>query len=94
VLDLATVQQGDAVWRQFTLDGGVAPGGTAFVRVSVGAINMGNSGVNPQSAFFDDFSLNEILPGGLAAGNVPEPGTFALCSLAMFGLLSIRRRGK
>lgn len=94
VLDLATVQQGDAVWRQFTVDGGVAPANTAFVRVSAGAVGMGNSGFNPQSAFFDDFSLNEILPGagGLAAGVVPEPGTFVLCSLALAGLVSIRRR--
>jgi len=94
VLDLGDVQQGDAVWRQFTVDGGVAPANTAFVRVSAGAINMGDSGFNPQSAFFDDFSLNEILPGagGLAASAVPEPGTFALCSLAFVCWMRIRRR--
>lgn len=94
VLDLGTVQQGDAVWRQFSVNGGTAPANAAFVRVSAGAINMRDSSFNPQSAFFDDFSLFETLPGagGLAANAVPEPGTFALCGLVVAALLGIRRR--
>lgn len=92
---LDTVQQGDGMWRQFTVDGGVAPANTAFVRVSAGAKGMGNSTFDPQSAFFDDFSLNEILPGAgaLDSGAVPEPGTFALVGLACACMLGIRRRG-
>jgi hypothetical protein len=49
-------------WRQFMLNG-VAPAGTTSVRVAVRATGLGNSDANPQSAFFDEFSLQ-----GPAAG--------------------------
>jgi hypothetical protein len=87
------LQMGDGMWRQLTLDGGTAPAGTAFVRVSAGAIMMGNSGVDPQSAFFDDFSLNETLAGagGLAAAGVPEPSSVLLVGIAL-GMFGVGRR--
>ncbi|MCA9149928.1 MAG: hypothetical protein KDA92_11535 [Planctomycetales bacterium] len=63
VLDLVEAGQfNDGTWRDFSLTA-TAPANTAQVRVSAGAIGMYNSGVNPQSAFFDDFSLIETLTG-------------------------------
>jgi hypothetical protein len=56
MLDLRTVQMSDGEWRDFSVNG-TAPAGTANVRVSVSATGMMNSGINPQSAMFDDFSL-------------------------------------
>jgi len=88
---LDTVQEGDGMWRQFTVDGGTAPANAAFVRVSAGAINMGDSGVNPQSAFFDDFALVETLPGAGSLATVPEPGTLLLLSIAL-GVIGAGRR--
>jgi len=79
------------MWRQFTVDGGTAPANAAFVRVSAGAINMGDSGVNPQSAFFDDFALVETLPGAGSLATVPEPGTLLLLSIAL-GVIGAGRR--
>lgn len=49
-------------WRQFAVDG-IAPAGTAFVRVSAGAIGMVPGMENPQSAMFDDFSLMASVAG-------------------------------
>jgi hypothetical protein len=53
-------------WRQFSLMG-TAPAGTASVRVGVRATNLMDSTVDPQSIFFDDFSLD-----GPAAGNASD----------------------
>jgi hypothetical protein len=53
-------------WRQFSLMG-TAPAGTASVRVGVRATNLTDSMVNPQSIFFDDFSLD-----GPATGNASD----------------------
>jgi hypothetical protein len=64
-LDLdAAGQQNDTTWREFSLDG-TAPAGTANIRVAVRATGLANNGlgIEPQSAFFDDFSLD-----GPAAG--------------------------
>lgn len=61
-------QANDATWRQFSLEG-TAPAGTASVRISAGATGMANSGFNPQSAFFDDFSLIATLAGLLGDFN-------------------------
>ncbi|MCA9217083.1 MAG: hypothetical protein KDB27_28640, partial [Planctomycetales bacterium] len=60
-LDLVDAdQENDGQWRQFSLSS-TAPPNTASVRVRAGATGMYNSGINPQSAFFDDFSLVETL---------------------------------
>jgi hypothetical protein len=78
-------------WRQFFVNG-TAPAGTAQVRVSAGATGMFHSGINPQSGFFDEFSLIETLPGAGALA-VPEPAGAALVAIAL-GLLCVgRRRG-
>lgn len=79
-------------WRQFTLDG-TAPAGTAFVRVSVGATGLYDSGFNPQSAFFDDLSLMTPMAGsgGNLLAGVPEPGTCILAMIAALGALANRR---
>ena len=62
-LDLTEAgQANDAVWRQYSVTG-TAPANTAKVRVHAGAAAMYNSGTDPQSAFFDDFSLIETLVG-------------------------------
>ena len=53
-------QANDGVWREYSVSG-KAPANSAKVRVSAGAIGMYNSGLDPQSAFFDDFSLIETL---------------------------------
>ena len=70
---IATLQQNDAVWRQFSFMA-TAPAGTAKVQVEAGAANMYNTGVNPQSAFFDDFSLTS---NAVRAG-VPRRTTTAM----------------
>lgn len=93
VLDLATVQTNDTTWRQFSVNG-VAPANSTNVRVSIAATGMYNSGFNPQSAFFDDLSLIETLPGsGALAGAVPEPGTGFMICLAL-GLIGVGRRNR
>jgi hypothetical protein len=91
-----TVQQNDGTWRQFSFNA-AAPLGTASVRVSAGADNMYNTGVNPQSAMFDDFSLTipgsgsgNLLTGALAA--VPEPTTICLLLIGLAAGLGICRR--
>jgi hypothetical protein len=70
-LNLATAptpQSNDGTWRQYTLNA-VAPAGAVNVRVSVGATGMFNSGINPQSAFFDDLSLIQTTPSVLGDYN-------------------------
>ncbi|MCI0335765.1 MAG: PEP-CTERM sorting domain-containing protein [Planctomycetes bacterium] len=57
----------EADWRQFSLNG-TAPALTAFVRITAAGLGMFNTfptGLpdTSQSAFFDDFSLIELLPG-------------------------------
>jgi hypothetical protein len=93
MLDLRTVQMNDDTWREFMLNG-VAPAGTANVRVSAGAMGMMNSGINPQSAMFDDFSLMlaGAGSGNLLAAAVPEPTTLLLIAMALVGV-SCRRSG-
>lgn len=62
--DVGPITESD--WRQFSLNG-IAPDGTEFVRITAGGFGMFNtfpSGSDTsQSAFFDDFSLIEVLPG-------------------------------
>jgi hypothetical protein len=55
-------------WQQFTING-TAPAGAASVRVSVAGEKMVNSGTDPQSAFFDEFSLQGPAPGNPADFN-------------------------
>lgn len=63
-LDLdAAGQNNDAEWRQYSVNG-TAPAGTVSVRVSGAGLGMYDTGVNPQSAFFDDFSLQLAGPAG------------------------------
>jgi hypothetical protein len=78
-LDLRTQQMNDNMWRQHSLTG-VAPAGTASVRVSAIANDMFNTS-GAQSAFFDDFSLA-----------IPEPATMALGLVAMAGFVALVRR--
>lgn len=74
LLDLRGEQQNDSTWRQHVL-AGVAPAGTVSVLVTAYALDMFRSDGNPQSAFFDDFSLEcrECTvpePAGLVAGGI------------------------
>jgi hypothetical protein len=68
-------------WRQFTVSA-TAPAGTASVRVSAGAEGMFDSAIGFQSAFFDDFSLLETLPG-LQGHAAPEPGSCVVLAIAL-----------
>lgn len=94
-LDLRTVQINDGEWRQLTMPTQTAPAGTVSIRVSAGATGLANSGIDPQSAMFDDFSLIRV---GAGTGNllsdfaVPEPTTLCLLLSCFVGSLSIRRR--
>jgi hypothetical protein len=76
-------QTNDGLWhRHFLL--AVAPAGTINVRVRGSMIDGVASDLNPQSAFFDDFSLT----------TVPEPGTLGLAACALAGLAFRRRQGE
>jgi hypothetical protein len=80
-----------ADWRQFSLNA-VAPAGTAHVRVSVGATGMFNSELGvAQSAFFDEMSLIETLPGSGGLSTVPEPSAALLLGVAL-GMIGVGRR--
>ena len=83
------------VWQLITLPTTPAPAGTAFARISAGAINMGPTTLEPQSAFFDDFKLIETLPAGAGrgAGAVPEPSSVVLLGIAVALAGAARRRG-
>lgn len=61
---LCSLQHDDTTWRQFSTMA-TAPAGTAFVQVEAGAANMYDTGVNPQSAFFDDLSLTSSAAAGV-----------------------------
>jgi hypothetical protein len=75
-------QVNDGVWRQHLLSA-TAPAGTVSVQVRGSMIDgVLNPGVNPQSAFLDDFSLTAI----------PEPSTLALIGIGLAGAFVRRRR--
>jgi hypothetical protein len=76
-IDLNALSPNDSVWRQFSLDAVSAPG-TAFVRAFVDMTGGETAPVNPQSAFFDDFTL------------VPAPSAAAI--LAFGAVITVRRR--
>jgi hypothetical protein len=79
-------------WRQFSVNG-AAPAGAAKVRVSVGATGMFDRGFGFQSAFFDEMSLVETLPGsGVGGTAVPEPGPLLLAGIAVAVVGTVRRR--
>ena len=79
-------------WRQFFLSA-MAPAGTVNVRVSAGATGMFDSSFGFQSAFFDEFALDEVLPGSAAlAGTVPEPCSLILIGIAVALTGAVRRR--
>jgi hypothetical protein len=87
VLDLRTTAQtngGD--WLQHTISA-VAPGDTVNIQVRASMVDgLLNPGVNPQSAFVDDFTL-------LASGSsVPEPSSSALLLIALYGVGRLARR--
>ena len=77
VLDIDTLQSGDSVWRQYSVNG-VSPAGTVSIRARASMINGVLADTNPQSAFVDDLSL------------IPTPGAGA--ALGLGGLLALRRR--
>jgi hypothetical protein len=58
-------------WRQFSINA-TAPAGAASVRVGVRTTGLFNSGINPQSAFFDEFSLDG--PGAVADADLDNDG--------------------
>jgi hypothetical protein len=69
-------------WLQHMLMG-TAPVGTVSVRVRSSMVDgITNPGVNPQSAFVDDFSLTII----------PEPASLMLGLIGIVGLLGLGRR--
>jgi hypothetical protein len=80
-LDLrAAGQMNDASWRQYMLEG-TSPAGTANVRVSVAGIGMMDTGINPQSAFFDDLSLDlavEGVPGDYNGNGTVDAADYVL----------------
>jgi hypothetical protein len=67
-------QQNDTTWRQFAIENAIAPANAASVRIAVAAQNMFNSLLNPQSAFFDDFSLIQTSTAAVA-GDYNNNGT-------------------
>ena len=74
-------QTNDGLWHQHFLTA-VAPAGTINVRVRGSMVDGVASDLNPQSAFFDDFSLTAI----------PEPGSLGLAAIGLV-TLAFRRRG-
>ncbi len=76
-IDLNALSPRDSVWREFSVNA-VGVAGTAFLRVSAEMTNGQQSKMNPQSAFFDDFTL------------VPAPSAAAI--LAFGALITGRRR--
>jgi hypothetical protein len=88
-------QTSDTFWRQHTLVG-VAPAGTANVRVRASMINgVENPLPSPQafqmSFFVDDFHLTAG-PAGAGAGAVPEPTSWLLGMIALAALSASRNR--
>jgi hypothetical protein len=78
-------------WQQIPAVVGIAPAGTASVRVAIGATAMVNSEVGlPQGLMFDDLSLTTNMGAGSLAA-VPEPGSLVLLLIA-FGVFGVGRR--
>ena len=97
VVPFPGVGEEQGVWQQVSVDG-IAPTNTVSVRLSAGATGMVPSTLpqDPQSAFFDDFALLEMLPGagaGLAAA-VPEPSSVVLLAIAVALAGAMWRRGQ
>jgi hypothetical protein len=78
-LDINTLNANDGVWREFSI-ATVAMPGSIILRSSVSMVDGQNAGLNPQSAFVDDFTLSAF---------VPAPGASAVLAL---GLVAARRR--
>lgn len=77
LLDLRAVQSNDQTWRQHTLTG-IAPEGTASVRVGVRGESLRSNDPDPtgapfDDAYFDDFALTAELPSGVP-GDYNEDG--------------------
>ena len=79
----------DGQWYTHTLQA-IAPAGTVEARLTGQMIDGVHSGFNPQSAFFDDFSLDDGTVASLVA-TVPEPTSGLLLCVGSL-LLGIGRK--
>jgi hypothetical protein len=77
-LDLRTLQQNDATWREGVVTG-LAPAGTTQVRVGVRVDDvMANVDIPFQTANFDDFSLIALVPGDYNENGIVDAADYTV----------------